>query len=44
MYSVIVSEDLSKVFADAVSNGNVRILRVSIEHGKLLPDFAVAIY
>lgn len=32
------------MFADAVSNGNVRILRVSIEHGKLLSDLAVAVW
>lgn len=28
-----VSEELSKVFTDAVSSGNVRILRVSIVNG-----------
>lgn len=32
-YTHLVSEDLSKQFADAVSNGNIRILRVSIEKG-----------
>ncbi|KAL9548329.1 hypothetical protein MBANPS3_005735 [Mucor bainieri] len=38
MYINAVSEDLSKVFTDAVSNGNVRILRVSIEHESLIPN------
>lgn len=31
----IVSDELAKTFADAVSSGNVRILRVSIEKGTL---------
>ncbi|KAG2215986.1 hypothetical protein INT46_007046 [Mucor plumbeus] len=38
-----VSEDLSKVFADAVSSGNVRILRVSIEQESLVPNGTSAV-
>ncbi|KAI8644743.1 hypothetical protein BD408DRAFT_412826 [Parasitella parasitica] len=33
-----VSEELSKAFTDAVSDGNVRILRVSIENESLIPN------
>ncbi|CEG69724.1 hypothetical protein RMATCC62417_05749 [Rhizopus microsporus] len=33
-----VSEELSKVFTDAVANGNVRILRVSIQNESLIPN------
>ncbi|KAG1050938.1 hypothetical protein G6F55_007713 [Rhizopus delemar] len=33
-----VSEELSKVFTDAVSSGNVRILRVSIVNESLVPN------
>lgn len=30
----LVSDDLAKLFADAVSSGDKRIIRVSIENGK----------
>ncbi|KAI9364327.1 hypothetical protein BD770DRAFT_379775 [Pilaira anomala] len=33
-----VSEELSKLFADAVSTGNTRMIRVSIEHESLVPS------
>jgi hypothetical protein len=33
--SFLVSEDLSKLFAEAVFSGTTRIIRVSIEKGKL---------
>lgn len=33
-----VSDDLSKLFADAVSNGDTRIIRVSIEKESLVPN------
>ncbi|CEP17458.1 hypothetical protein [Parasitella parasitica] len=33
-----VSEELSSIFSDAVSSGNVRLLRVSIENESLIPN------
>lgn len=38
-----VSDELSKTFADAVSSGNVRILRVSIENESLVPSGTSAV-
>ncbi|KAG2202383.1 hypothetical protein INT47_008854 [Mucor saturninus] len=38
-----VSEELSKLFADAVSSGSSRIIRVSIEHESLVPNGTLAV-